>query len=419
VAQIAEHKVEAIAREIYLLTEQSRITYDHSCLNLNPASNVMNPRAEALLAQGLGTRPSLGYPGAKHEMGIEAIEKIEVITAELSAEVFDAHFVELRVFSGALANLYAFMATTKPGDTIIAPAAVVGGHVTHHTRGAAGLYGLVAHEAPADPKAFSVDLDRLRNLAQRHRPKLVTIGGSINLLPHPVHEIRKIADDVGAWVLYDAAHMAGPIAGHVWQQPLEEGAHVVTMSTYKSLGGPPGGLIVTNEPVLAKRIEEIAFPGLTANFDVAKTAGLAISLLDWKSHGRAYSQMMLATALALAEALDDEGLPVYFRDQGYTRSHQLALEAARYGGGQAAARRLRQANILACGIALPLAAVDGDFNGLRLGTNEIVRWGMQPEDMKQLASFISRALRGNEDLSTLAAEVTAFRRIFDRIHFVI
>ena len=95
--------------------------------------------------------------------------------------------------------------------------------------------------------------------------------------------MRAVADEVGARLLFDAAHMSGMIAGRAWQQPLEEGAHLMTMSTYKSLGGPPSGLIVTNEPDLAKRLDAIAFPGLTANFDAAKSASLAITLLDWKS----------------------------------------------------------------------------------------------------------------------------------------
>jgi glycine hydroxymethyltransferase len=137
------------------------------CVNLNPATNVMNPRAEALLASGLGTRPSLGYPTDKYEMGLEAIEEIEVIAAALAAEIFEARFAEIRVASGAMANLYAFMATCRPGDAIIAPPASIGGHVTHHGAGAAGLYGLTIHEAPVDAARCTVDLDGLRDLARR------------------------------------------------------------------------------------------------------------------------------------------------------------------------------------------------------------------------------------------------------------
>jgi glycine hydroxymethyltransferase len=120
------------------LAEQNRQIHERDCFNLNPAANVMNPRAEALLSSRLGSRPSLGYPGDKYEMGLEAIEEIEVIAADLAAEVFDARHAEIRVASGAMANLYAFMATCRPGDTIIAPPGAIGGHVTHHDAGCAG-----------------------------------------------------------------------------------------------------------------------------------------------------------------------------------------------------------------------------------------------------------------------------------------
>src|SRR5690606_8581904 len=124
-----------------------------------------------------------------------------------------------------LANLYVFMAAARPGDTIIVPSPQVGGHVTHHDPGAAGLYGLKIVTAPVDAQRYTVDLPGLREQARALKPKVISIGGSLNLLPHPVAEIREIADEVGAKVLFDAAHLSGLIAGHAWQQPLAEGAH--------------------------------------------------------------------------------------------------------------------------------------------------------------------------------------------------
>ena len=151
-----------VANRIEALIQRNTEIHDAECFNLNPATNVMNPAAEAALARGLGSRPSLGYPGDKYEMGLEAIEEIEVIAAELAADVFGARYAEIRVASGALANLYGFMALAKPGDAIIAPPAAVGGHVTHHAAGCAGLYGLVTHPAPVDADGYTVDLDALR-----------------------------------------------------------------------------------------------------------------------------------------------------------------------------------------------------------------------------------------------------------------
>lgn len=354
---------------IATLVEENRVIHEEDCFNLNPATNVMNPKAEALLASGLGSRPSLGHPGDKYEMGLEAIEEIEVIAARLACEVFDAEFSEIRVPSGALANLYGFMATCRPGDTIIAPPASIGGHVTHHAAGCAGLYGLRSIEAPVLEDGYTVDLEALQQLAERERPKLITIGGSLNLFEHPVAGVRAIADQIGAKVMFDAAHQCGIIAGKAWADPLAEGAHFMTMSTYKSLGGPAGGLIVSNDAEIAKALDSIAFPGMTANFDVAKSAALAVTLLDWRDHGRAYASEMIAMAKSLAAALEAEGLPLFKTADGITMSHQFALCAAPYCGGQAASKLLRKNGFLACGIGLPIPAVEGDMNGLRIGTD--------------------------------------------------
>jgi len=410
-ARLLEGRINRLVRE-------NREIHEELCVNLNPATNVMNPKAEALLASGLGTRVSLGYPGDKYEMGLEAVEQIEVIAAELAAEIFGARFAEIRVQSGAMANLYAFMATCSPGDRIIVPPDAIGGHVTHHQSGAAGLYRLEIHEAPVDASGYTVDLDGLRALASKIQPRLITVGGSLNLFPHPVRGVRAIADDVGAAVLFDAAHLSGMIAGGVWPNPLAEGAHIMTMSTYKSLGGPPSGLILTDEPVFAQRIEQIAYPGLTANFDVAKSAALAITLLDWREFGRAYAQTMRDCARALAQSLDRAGVPMFAADRGFTTSHQFAVEAARYGGGQTAAKLLRRANLLTSGIGLPGAAVPEDMNGLRFGTPEIVRWGMTPAHMGALGSLIVGALSGTGTAERLAPEVTQFRRKFNTLRFM-
>src|SRR6056297_1057495 len=181
------------AARILELAEQNRAIHERDCFNLNPATNAMNPRAEAILSAGLGSRPSLGYPGDKYEMGLEAIEEIEVIAAELCAEVFNAKYAEIRVPSGAIANLYGFMAACKPGDRIIVPPASSGGHVTHHEAGCAGLYGLNILPAPVLTDGYTVDTKALRDLAHKVNPALITIGGSLNLCEHPVAEARALA----------------------------------------------------------------------------------------------------------------------------------------------------------------------------------------------------------------------------------
>lgn len=416
-ARTSQEPSNAILTRIQSLAEDNKRIHERECFNLNPATNVMNPKAEALLASGIGSRPSLGYPGDKYEMGLEAIEEIEVIAAELAAEVFDAKFAEIRVPSGAIANLYGFMATCKPGDTIIAPPATVGGHVTHHNAGCAGLYGLNIVQAPVKVDGYTVDTSALRDLARQVKPKLITIGGSLNLFEHPVAEVRSIADEVGAWVMFDAAHQCGIIAGKAWKNPLAEGAHFMTMSTYKSLGGPAGGLIVTNETEIAQRLDTIAFPGMTANFDAAKSAALAVTLLDWRDFGQAYAAQMIDLSQALADELSQRGLPVFKGAEGFTKSHQFAVEAAAYGGGQAASKTLRQSGFLACGIGLPIAEVAGDMNGLRIGTPELVRWGMTANDAPELSRLIASSLTTNNPES-LAKEVAEWRQSFNTLHFI-
>lgn len=401
------------ARLDSLILDNQRI-HDVECINLNPATNTPNPRAEAALSAGLAQRTSLGYPGEKYEMGLEAIEQIEVLAAELAAEVFHATFAEVRVPSGAIANLYAFMSCAQPGDAVIVPPASIGGHVTHHQAGAAGLYGLDIHEAPIDAASYTLDVSALAVLAQRVEPKVISVGGSLNLTHHDVAGVREVADNVGAKVLFDAAHLSGVIAGGAWPNPLDAGAHMMTMSTYKSLGGPTAGLLVTNDAGIAERVDAIAYPGLTANFDAGKTAALAITLLDWRAHGPAYAETMTQCAAALSEALLQRDVAVHLANGVPTLSHAFALEAQGLGGGHATALRLRKANLLTSAIGLP----SGSDDGLRMGTNEIVRWGATTSDMEPLATLIATALEA-DDPSRVAADATAYRGQFTSVHYVL
>ena len=420
IASQVDTKADAdVQKWIEELAQENHRLHDIEGINLNPATNILNPRAEKLLASGMGSRASLGHPGDKYETGLGAIEQIEIITQELACEVFGSTYAEFRVPSGAIANLYAFMATTEPHNTIIAPPPSIGGHVTHHKGGSAGLYRLNTISAPVDQTGYTIDIDALRKLAHEVKPKLITVGGSLNLFHHPIAQVRAIADEVGAKVLFDAAHLCGMIAGKVWPQPLVEGAHLMTFSTYKSLGGPAGGLIVTNDDEIAQKLDAIAYPGLTANFDAAKTAALGITLQDWKSVGRDYAQMMVKTSQALAQHLQNLGVNIFANDKGFTTSHQFAILAAPYGGGQTAARRMGEAGLLACGIGLPVEQVEGDLNGLRIGTPEIVRIGMKVEHMQDLAEFIARSLDTSAEPKSIQREITEWRKQFSGVHYTV
>lgn len=392
---------------------------DDETIGLNAGTNIMNPRAAALLGRSLGNRPSLGFPGDKYEMGMQHAEKLEIACESLTKRLFGAPYAEIRVPSGAIANLYVFMATCKAGDSIMAFPGEMGGHVTHHGAGCAGLYGLDIHPVPYDAKTMSIDLDKLHSDAKRLQPKLITVAGSLCMFPYDVAGVRAIADEVGAYVLYDAAHMGGMIAGKRFQDPLQEGAHLMTMSTYKAFGGPPSGLVLSTDEELAGRLDAIAFPGMTANFDLGKTAALLMSTLDLLEYGEAYADTCIANAQGLAEALEGEGFAVHTAEgRGHTDSHHLALHAAPLGGGQAASKRLAEANILLCGIGLPIAPVDGDMNGIRIGTQEITRQGMGGDAMAEIAHLMARFWLKGEAAETVRSDVINFRKNFRHMEFV-
>jgi len=395
---------------------------DRECISLYAGTNIMNPRAARFQSASVGSRPSLGYPGDKYETGLAYAEQLEIMTVEIIRKIFKCEYVEFRVGRGSLANLYAYMACTQSGDLIMALSDSAAGHVTHHSEGAAGLYGLNVHDVPFDGERMAVDLAALEQEAKRIQPKLIILGGSLALFPYPVRDARKIADEVGAYLMFDAAHLSGIIAGGEFQQPLAEGAHLITCSTYKSFGGPAGGLVLTNSTELAQKLDKIAYPGLTANFDLSRTAALLVAAADILEFGLEYARTCIANAQRLAQELAEGGCSVQAAPGRspniFTMSHHVAIQAAPYGGGTTASRHLEKANILTSGIGLPLPPVPGDFNGLRIGTQEITRWGMQPEDMPELARLICRVLVQNEPPTSVKPDTLKMRQRFQELHFV-
>lgn len=423
---------QTLDREIFRLVGAQERHVDENCINLYAGTNMPNPRAARLLGSTIGSRPNLGPPGDTYNRGMVNASALEVLCDGLLGSLFGADFVETRVGSGSLANMYVYLATCIPGDNILAFSDAAAGHVTHHRDGAAGYCGLITHDIAYDPQTMDVDLDRFALQVERISPKLVIVAGSMCLFPYSVAEVRAIADSVGAYVLYDAAHMGGLIAGGRFQAPLSEGAHVMTGSTYKSFGGPPSGMILTNDSTLAERLDSIAYPGFTANFDLAKTAALALAIRDMHTYGREYAAMCVANAQALAAAFAEEGVDVHDvpgrsghadlnGGQPWTVSQHVALRAASYGGGNTAAKLLERANLLCSSIGLPTetaGVVEAEANGIRLGTQELTRWGMEPEDMSTVAFLMASVLRGDAEPEQVRTDVIAFRRNFSYVHFV-
>ena len=397
---------------------QSEHWVDEESLNLYAGTNRQSPAVQRAMASTLNARPSLGPPGDKYETGLTFSDRIEEWVEQQLCTLLRARRVEYRVLSGSLANLYAYMATTKPGDTIYAMPEALAGHATHHTQGAAGLYGLMVRPIPHHPGTHRIDWTTWENEIRHTRPTLIILGTSLPLIPVDIGRARALADTVGARVMYDAAHVAGLVAAGLFQRPLAEGADLMTMSTYKTFGGPAGGLVATGDEELAQRLDSIAYPGLTANFDMARVAGLGVAALELATFGQSYAQQCLKNAQRLADELLRLDIPVWAPNGGQlTQSHLVAVEASRFGGGTRAARLAEASNVLFSGIPLPLTVIAGDYNGIRLGVQEITRLGMGESEMAFVATFIKLALTQPDQAEATRVEVREFRKEFRTVRF--
>jgi glycine hydroxymethyltransferase len=300
-----------------------------------------------------------------------------------------ARYAEVRPASATLANLAVYTALAQPGDTIAVLPETAGGHLSHHEAGAPGVRGLRVATLPY--RDHDVDLAALEAFLAREQPVLVVVGASVMLFPH---RLREIAALVGVPLLYDASHVAGLIAEGRFQDPLAEGADLVTFSTYKSFGGPPGGAIVTNDAELAEAVATAVYPGLTANYDAARLVPMAAAALEHERSAGAYADRCIANARALAAALAAAGFDVAGAERGFTESHHVALR----GGGADAARRLAEANILLSATAA---------GGLRLGTQAITRQGFNAAHMPAIAALFSAVLRAGAPPDGVRPDVAA------------
>ena len=416
---LAGRKPRDLADRVRTLAQEHEAWVDNACLCFYAGTNVMSPAARTLLASTLATRPSMGHPGDKYQPGVRYLEEIESIAMDLCRRLFRAQFAEPRLPSGSSANLSVYLAFTKARDRILALPEWAGGHPTHREEGMAGLHGLAISDVPFDPTRMAVDLDGLRRVAKDLRPVLIIVGASLVLFPYPLAEVRRIADEVGALLMYDGAHLAGLIAGGQFQDPLADGAHLLTTSTYKTFGGPPGGLVVTNDPEIARRIDRVAYPGMTANFDCARVASVAVAAAELLEFGPAYAQACVANGQAMARALAAEELDVVAAAHGFTRSHHVAVDVHELGGGASVARRLEAANIILSKFVLPrdASAPPGAMSGLRLGLQEVTRRGVGPAEMAEIARFIRRVVLNGEDPARVQDEVKSLRQRFPKVHY--
>lgn len=402
-----------------------RLVDDHDrwrriCLNLNPAESSLTDRARRLLSSEMASRLSEGVPGDKvypHGRQNQHIDEIEATIIALARRQFGARYVEWRPVSTSMANAAVFFALLGPGDAILVQAEDGGGNFSYHAGGPAGLACQRILDAPWRGDTFELDLDALADMAKRERPRMIVVGGSNVLFPYPVSALRRIADEIDALLVYDAAHLGLLIAKGDFQRPLEEGAHIVTLSTHKVMGGPVGGLILTNDADIAAKLFKVTFPGFLQTRDQNKYAALAVSLAEAEAFGEGLAKAMVSNAKALARGLEAEAVPVLARERGYTRTHQIFLSLGQ--NAQCFEARCQQANILVSDCALAGEISQRRRTGSRLSTHELSRLGLQAPHMSEVASLIGRAYRGEpsdavaRDVARLLAPFTHVRFSFD------
>jgi len=251
-------------------------------------------------------------------------------------------------------------------------------------------------------------------------PKMAMFGGSLFLFPHPVKELADFLKGYHMHVNYDAAHVAGLIAGGQFQDPLKEGADTMTMSTHKTLFGPQGGLVLSSEK-FGERIKKATFPGLTSSHHIHHMAAKAITFAEALEFGKKYASQVVKNARILAEALSGLGFKVLGENRGYTKSHQIAVNVLDYSNGGKVESELEKANIIVNRQLIPgdIKAGRNYFHpgGIRLGVSEITRLGMKQSEMQQIASFIKQVIIDKKNPKKLVNQIKSFRKDFQKVHY--
>jgi glycine hydroxymethyltransferase len=247
------------------------------------------------------------------------------------------------------------------------------------------------------------------------KPKIVLFGGSLFLFPHPVSEAREAADEVGATIMYDGAHVLGLIAGGEFQDPLREGADLVMGSTHKTFPGTQGGIILSKAEN-KKIIDEAVFPGVVSNHHLHHLAGLGIATAEMLEFGKDYAKQTIKNSQTLAQSLHELGFNVLCEDQGFTESHQLVMDVSDVKRATLLAKELESNNVILNKNLLPWDNVNDSDNpsGIRIGTQEITRRGLKEKEMFEIAEFIKKVAMDDKNILD---DVTEFMDQFTTIHY--
>ena len=388
--------------ELFALIDRE-VERQNTTLQLIASENFTSPAVLRATGTVLTNKYSEGYPGKRYYGGNEVIDEVEDLARERAKSLFGAEYANVQPHSGANANLAAYMALLEPGDTVLGLRLDQGGHLTHGSpvNASGRLYNFVSYGVtPSDER---IDLDQVRDLALEHRPKLIVTGATAYARIIDAAPFRAIADEVGALFMFDAAHIAGLIAGGAHPSPVPD-ADVVTLTTHKTLRGPRGGAILAKAEI-GEKFDKSVFPGLQGGPLDHVIAAKAVSFFEAaQPEFKEYAHQIVSNAAALAEGLAGTGLRLV---SGGTDNHLMLVDLRSFDpdlSGKKARLALDRA-----GISLNENTVPDDprppyiSSGLRIGTPAVTTQGMREAEMAEVASLIHRTLVGREDQSEVAA----------------
>ena len=415
--------------KVFQLLEQHHKWFSES-IPLIASENVPSAAVREALMSDFGNRYAEGWPGERVYAGCVYIDQVELLCIDLAKKLFRAEFVDVRPVSGVCANLAVYSAFANPGDRMMSLAIPNGGHISTgklELGGTAGaVRGLKVEYFPFNVDEMNIDVDKTRakveKMAQQegNPPKIAMFGASVFPFPHPVKELVETFHNVGATVCYDSAHVSGLIAGGQFQDPLREGADVVTASTHKTLPGPQGGMVISWER-FADKIKRATFPGCVSNHHLHSVAAKAVAFSEMLAFGKQYAEQIARNAKALGQALFERGFKVLGEKKGFSQSHVLIMDITGYGDGRTIEKKLEQANIILNRNLLPYDLKFGRHfeapGGIRCGTLECTRLGMKEGEMGELAELMARVVVKGEPPEKVREDVIEFRRGFQKIHY--
>jgi glycine hydroxymethyltransferase len=388
-----------------------------STLNLIASENVMSERARRVMGSDFAHRYAEGHPGERYYQGTEIIDEIESRLKKHLKTLFHCRQVDVRPISGTVANDAVFSRYITPGDVVMVNSTPGGGHISHHRVGSVGKYTHNIVNFPFTKDGYHIDVERSAELIRALSPKVLILGKSLFLFPEPVRELAELARDRGVSILYDAAHVLGLIAGGLFQDPLGEGALLMTASVHKTFFGSQRGIILSNAGENEwRKIDKGAFPGSSSNHHLDTLVSLALTVYEMMEFGQAYARQTVANARHLGRKLYDAGFKVQGEEFGFTESHQLAMDVREFGGGDEAARHLKDNNIILNMNLLPFEPLENVANpaGVRLGVQEMTRLGMKEPEMETIARLFRVCLIEGK---YVGEEVSELRRGFQTVHF--